>query len=191
MTPPRPPSFRKGPRRVGDPGEVEVFVADEQADVEVDTGRYADLAARVLEDEGVRGDIEFALLFVDEATMAELNSTHMGRQGPTDVLAFPIDQVLLRGGRMPDASRSGPPRRDPPVADGPVLLGDVVVCPAVARRNSVDHGVSVRSELDLLVVHGILHVLGMDHAEPEETAAMKAREEMHLAAFAAARGEDH
>ncbi|HEC09275.1 MAG TPA: rRNA maturation RNase YbeY [Acidimicrobiales bacterium] len=170
---------------------MEVFVADEQADVAVDTGRYADLATRVLEDEGVRGDIEFALLFVDEATMAELNSTHMGKSGPTDVLAFPIDQVLLRGGRMPDASRNGPPRRDPPAAEGPILLGDVVVCPAVAGRNAADHGVSVCSELDLLVVHGILHVLGMDHAEPGETEAMKAREQMHLAAFAAARGEDH
>jgi probable rRNA maturation factor len=110
----------------------------------------------VLEGEGADG--ELTLLFVDEAAMADLNREHMGADGPTDVLAFPID------GR--DAEPSG-------------LLGDVVVCPAVARRRAPG---AYEDELDLLVVHGVLHVLGMDHAEPEERAEMEARQQQYLAA---------
>ncbi|MEZ5205259.1 MAG: rRNA maturation RNase YbeY [Acidimicrobiales bacterium] len=80
------------------------------------------------------GDAELALLFVDEPAIAELNQRFMGHEGPTDVLAFPIDDdddVLI--GRSPDGSSSGPDRG--PSDDVPLLLGDVVVCPAVAARN--------------------------------------------------------
>lgn len=164
------------PRRQADEGVLEVFVADEQDAGEVDVARWEALARRVLQHEGVRGQAELALLFVDEATMAELNGTFMGQQGPTDVLAFPIDAEDDVGvGRSPDGSTTGPDR-DPPT-DLPMLLGDVVVCPAVAARNAPTHAGTYDDELALLIVHGILHVLGHDHAEPDETARMQAREQ--------------
>lgn len=132
----------------------------------IDTDRWARLAAAVLCDEGIpRG--ELGLRFVDPGVMADLNLAHMGAPGPTDVLAFPID-----GGNGAD---------HPPVPAP--LLGDVVVCPAYAadgndRRPSGD----LADELALLVVHGVLHVLGYDHARAEEAAAMQTREQQLLAA---------
>jgi probable rRNA maturation factor len=179
----RPTPPRQGRlRRSGDEGNVEVFVADEQGDHPVDVVRWEALARNVLEAEGVRGEAELALLFVDEATIAELNQRFMGHEGPTDVLAFPIDdddEVLV--GRSPDGSTAGPDRGT--VDEVPLLLGDVVVCPAVAARNAPAHAGTYDDELALLVVHGILHVLGMDHAEPEETQLMQARERALLAEF--------
>jgi probable rRNA maturation factor len=190
MTAPGPPDRRVPPRRVGEPGEVEVFVADEQTDVELDLGRYRSLCGLVLDAEGVRGEVEMALVFVDEPTITELNTHHMGASGPTDVLAFPIDDHHLRAGRSPDHASRRPARRDPLSLPGPLLLGDVAVCPAVAARNAPanrgsypGHDGDTTAELDLLVVHGILHILGMDHAEDHERAAMQAAERRHLAAF--------
>lgn len=157
-------------------------MADEQADHEVDVVRWEALGRRVLETEGVSGDAELALMFVDEATMAELNATFMGRQDPTDVLAFPIDTDDDVGvGRSPDGSTSGPDRD--PVTDLPMLLGDVVICPAVAAGNASAHAATFDDEIALLVVHGILHVLGHDHATPEETKVMQARERELLDQF--------
>ncbi|MEZ5140658.1 MAG: rRNA maturation RNase YbeY [Acidimicrobiales bacterium] len=109
---------------------MEVFVADEQGDQPVDVARWESLARDVLTAEGVSGDAELALLFVDEAAIAELNQRFMGHDGPTDVLAFPIDDDDVLVGRSPDGSSSGPDRG--PVDDVPLLLGDVVVCQAVA-----------------------------------------------------------
>jgi probable rRNA maturation factor len=159
-----------------------VFGADEQSDAPVDVDRWVTLARHVLMAEGVRGDVELSLLFVDEPTIAELNARFMEADGPTDVLAFPIDDPVL-GGRWPDASTSGPDREDPEPGDMPLLLGDVVVCPAVAERQAPEHAGSYDDELALLVVHGVLHVLGHDHAEPEETAVMQARERALLDEF--------
>lgn len=180
MIRPAPPSSDR-PRRRGDEGDIEVFVTDEQDAQPVDVTRWGDLARNVLVAEGVSGDVELALLFVDEATMAELNERFMGHQGPTDVLAFPIDDDDVVIGRSPDASSAGPDRG--PIDDVPLLLGDVVVCPAVAARNAPSHAGTYDDELALLVVHGILHVLGMDHAEPEETTLMQARERELLDRF--------
>jgi probable rRNA maturation factor len=168
---------------------AQVFGVDEQDDQAVDVARWVRLAEQVLAAEGVRRTSELSLLFVDERTMAELNERHMGSSGPTDVLAFPIDDEGLEVGRWPDNGTTGPDR--PPVDDDdiPVLLGDVVVCPAVAARQAPEHAGSahhrgsLEDEVALLVVHGILHVLGMDHAEPEETAAMQARERELLDKF--------
>ena len=180
MIRPLPPT---GPRRHrrADEGELEVFVGDEQDAHPVDVSRWEALARNVLVAEGVSGDAELALLFVDEEAMAELNERFMGHEGPTDVLAFPIDDDDMLVGRSPDGGTSGPDR-DPP-SDVPLLLGDVVVCPAVAAVNAPSHAGTYDDELALLIVHGILHVLGMDHAEPEETAAMQARERDLLARF--------
>jgi probable rRNA maturation factor len=172
---PKPP--RRGPE-----GEVQVFGADEQHAAPVDVDRWVALAQDVLTAEGVEGDVELSLLFVDEATIAELNARFMDAEGPTDVLAFPIDDPVVAG-RWPDASTAGPDRDDPEPGDMPLLLGDVVVCPAVAQRQAPEHASSYDDELALLVVHGVLHVLGHDHAEPDETAVMQARERALLDQF--------
>src|SRR5207302_2816263 len=93
-------------QKVMDP--VEVFVADEQAEVSVDALRWVRLARMVLEEQGVRGDAELSMLFVDEKSMADLNERFLGRDGPTDVLAFPMDDELIESGRQPDQGGRGP-----------------------------------------------------------------------------------
>lgn len=159
-------------------------MADEQSDEPVDLGRWEALARAALHAEGVSGAAELAVLFVDEASMAELNERFLGARGPTDVLAFPIDardedDVIV--GRSPDGSTPGPDRQ--PGGDAPLLLGDVVICPAVAARNAPDHAGTYADELALLLVHGILHVLGMDHASDAEAKDMQARERDLLTRF--------
>ena len=150
---------------------VDVFAADEQADRAIDLDRWAALARAVLEDRRVRGDVEVSLLFVDEPSIAALNERYLGREGPTDVLAFPIEDDPLPGGRSPDSGGSGPgaDAEDDPL----MLLGDVVICPAVAARDAVERGVALEDELALLVVHGLLHLLGMDHEADREAEAME------------------
>jgi probable rRNA maturation factor len=171
-------------RRVGPlDGEPAVFVTDEQSDVALDLRELTTLAEHVLDAEGVRGDCELALNFVDEAAIADLNARFLGRSGPTDVLAFPIDDDLVEVGRSPDSGTPGPDRPPIDAADVPILLGDVVVCPSVAARYAVDHQRTTDDEIHLLVVHGVLHVLGMDHGDDEETAAMQARERTLLETF--------
>lgn len=191
---------------------VDVFAADEQSAEPVDALRWVELARQVLDAQGVKGDTEVSLLFVDEVAIAELNQRFLGREGPTDVLAFPIDDDdVIEGGRSPDslgpggppgadmgpAPFSGPPGGgtgpargsadrdddDLPVADAPSLLGDVVVCPAVARRNAPSHAGTYEDEIALLLVHGILHLLGMDHVDHQEAAAMERREQELLDRF--------
>jgi probable rRNA maturation factor len=169
-------------RRTPSEGEVEVFGADEQSAEPVDVARWVALAERVLAAEGIRGDAELSLLFVDEIVMTDLNLRFMETEGPTDVLAFPIDDPVDPG-RWPDSGSTGPDRDDPEPEDLPVLLGDVVICPTIAARQAPEHAGSYDDELALLVVHGILHVLGMDHADPEEAAAMQQRERDHLQRF--------
>jgi probable rRNA maturation factor len=136
-----------------------VVVADERGDADspevvVDVERWQRLAMDVLADSGTIG--ELTLSFVDSEDIAELNLEHMGKSGPTDVLSFPMD--------------------DEPIDGIPTLLGDVVISPAVAAGQFAEHAGTLDDELALLVVHGILHVLGHDHAEPVETERMRARE---------------
>lgn len=130
-----------------------VFVADEQ-DRPVDADDLAQLARHVLEARRVPLEMELSVLLVDEDTIASMNRHHLGGTGPTDVLAFPIDEP---GESLPE---------------GPSVLGDVVVCPAVAARQAADQGRDVHGEVQMLTVHGILHLLGMDHADPEEEREM-------------------
>jgi probable rRNA maturation factor len=136
-----------------------VVVSDERSAYDspesvVDVERWQRLALGVLADCGAQG--ELTLTFVDRADIAELNVEHMGKDGPTDVLSFPMD--------------------DEPMTGVPTLLGDVVISPAVAVDQFADHAGTFDDELALLVVHGILHVLGHDHAEPDEAAVMRSRE---------------
>ncbi len=163
-----------------------VFGADEQHDVEVDVPRWVRLARLVLESERVNErfgtDVEMSLMFVDETTIAELNVRFLGGDGPTDVLAFPLDEELPPAGRSPDQGGRGPGSPSDP-GDPPALLGDVIVCPTIAGRQALERGVPADDEIALLVVHGVLHLLDYDHAEPEETATMRRREQELLARF--------
>lgn len=156
---------------------VEVFVADEQDDVAVDTARWMRLATDVLRAEGVRGDAELSVLFVDADAIADLNKRFLGRAEATDVLAFPMDDEPVEGGRSPDSGGTGPGWAPGEPDDLPTMIGDIVICPAVAQRNAPSHAGTYEDEMALLVVHGILHLLGMDHVDDDEAAAMERREQ--------------
>ena len=124
---------------------------------------------------------ELGLRFVDAEPMAELNRTHMGSSGPTDVLAFPIDADDADVLDFPIAAGNG--ADGGPQPPGPArLLGDVVVCPEYAAAQAAGHDGGLDDELALLVVHGVLHVLGYDHACDEDAAVMRDRERRLLAA---------
>ena len=100
---------------------------------------------------------ELSVLLVDEATMAAYHEKFMGEPGPTDVLSFPMDEL-----RPPEDGE------DPPSG----VLGDVVLCPAVTAAQAAENGRSPEGEQDYLLIHGLLHLLGYDHAEPEERKVM-------------------
>ncbi len=147
-----------------------VFLADEQQDLEVDGEDLLAVARHVIAERRVPEEMELALLLVDVTTIADLNAEHLGKEGPTDVLAFPIDE--------PGESLPGVPS----------VLGDVVLCPVVAAEQAGGLGRTTHQELQLLTVHGILHLLGMDHATPEEEAEMFGLTDVLLASYAASGG---
>jgi probable rRNA maturation factor len=154
-----------------------VFTADEQNDHPVDADRWMKLANDVLTTEKVGDDVEVSVMFVDEKTIAELNEKFMGKTGPTDVLSFPIDEGPPESGRVPDAGGNGPGYELAGEGDGPLsLLGDVVICPAVVARKAPDHAGTYEDETALLLVHGLLHLMGMDHVNDEEADIMEAKE---------------
>ena len=128
-----------------------------ESGTDVDAHELSRLSRFVMERMRVHPLAELCIKVVDEATIAELNEQWMGKEGPTDVLAFPMDE--LRPGLVTEEPEEG-------------VLGDLVLCPAVAARQAKDAGHSTKDEVDLLTVHGILHLLGYDHAEPEEHAEM-------------------
>ena len=166
---------------------MSVFLANEQADHPVDEPALARLARLVMDAEGVE-ESEVSLLLVNRAVMTDLNGRYMGEDGPTDVLAFPIDGPSPASGppEGPVGPRgfasdrlAGDEDDDLDLADeeddAPWLLGDVVLCPAYAAEQARQAGQSLEAELELLTVHGILHLCGFDHAEPQEEQAMRAR----------------
>jgi len=160
---------------------IDVFAADEQEAHQIDVARWADLARRVLTARGIKGETEVSLLFVDEDAIAALNAQFLGKEGPTDVLSFPIEDEPGPTGRSPDFGGSGPGALP---EEGPLsLLGDVVICPAVAGRNAVAHEVPFEDEVALLVVHGLLHLLGMDHQDDLEAERMEKLERQLLGRF--------
>jgi probable rRNA maturation factor len=166
-----------------DDDETAIFAANEQTDIDLDVARYVRLAHLVLEAERVMPDVEMSLLFVDEQTITELNERYLGYEGPTDVLAWSMDEDLSASGRDPDHGGRGPGSPSEP-SDPPTVLGDVVVCPAVAGRQAAERGVALDDEMALLVVHGVLHLLNYDHADATEEAAMQRRQREILAEFA-------
>ncbi len=167
--PSSPTGHPTSPARRSSAGAAVVVAADEQAEVAVDVDRWARLAESSLLDLGAFG--ELTLTFIDVDEMSELNREHMGVDGPTDVLSFPLDAADL------DAADLDAGDLDAPEVDAaPVLLGDVVICPSIAAVAAPDHAGTLDDELALLVVHGVLHVLGHDHAHTEEAAVMRAAE---------------
>ena len=142
---------------------VHVDVDDRQQAHHINTTHLADLLASTLGAQHGTAAGEVGLAFVPVDEMTELNTQHMGGTGPTDVLAFPIDAAS-------GTASTG---------DQPVMFGDIVICPAVADQAPQP----LADELALLVVHGALHLLGHDHAEPDETALMKQLEVAMLTQF--------
>lgn len=163
---------------------MNVFVADEQSEIVVDLPRWSRLARLTMTEERAPADSELSLTFVDEDTIAGLNERFREVSGPTDVLAFPMDDDQLTVDPRPELAGRAPPSQtemlDP---EPPVVLGDVVICPAIAARQAPEHASTVEDELALLVVHGILHLLNYDHAKEPEAEKMQQRERELLARF--------
>ena len=130
----------------------------------------ATLSRFVMDRMRVHPQAELCIKLVDEDTIAQLNERWMEKTGPTDVLAFPMDE--LRPGLVNEEPEEG-------------ILGDLMLCPTVAERQAVTAGHSTDAELELLTVHGILHLLGYDHAEPDEHAEMFGLQDELLAAWRA------
>ena len=160
-----------------------VVVGDEQDDRPVEIERWLKLADDVLTAERVGEDVEVNVIYVNERTMAELNERFLGKSGPTDVLSFPIDEGPADSGRVPDNGGVGPGSMSPTDTETVSMLGDVVICPLVAEHNAPSHAGTYVDELALLLVHGILHLLGMDHSDDDEAAVMEARERELLEQF--------
>ena len=159
---------------------MSIEVANESG-VAVDEAALVGVCRHVLDAMGVSPLAELSLLLVDVEHMSELHVQWMDEPGPTDVMAFPMDELDLRGSRgvghgLQDAGD-----------DRPVLLGDVVLCPVVAERQAADAGHGTQDELQLLCTHGVLHLLGFDHAEPQEHAEMFGLQADLLASWTAKR----
>ena len=142
-----------------------------ESGVDVDAEAVQRLAVYALDQMHVHPDAELAILFVDEAAMEQLHVQWMDEPGPTDVLSFPMDE--LRPGSEDNITPAG-------------LLGDIVVCPQVAIAQAQTAGHSALEEMLLLTTHGILHLLGFDHAEPEEEREMFGIQRDILVGFALA-----
>jgi probable rRNA maturation factor len=145
---------------------VSVEIANESG-VAVDEAALASLARHVLDEMRVHPLAELSVLLVDEPAMTELHVRWMGEEGPTDVLSFPMDEL-----RPPQPGGTHGDRDEPGMSVMPGLLGDVVICPQIAEAQARQARHSVDDEIDLLCTHGILHLLGYDHADPTEHAAM-------------------
>ena len=138
---------------------MSIEIANESG-VDVSSDTILAVARHTLDEMGVNPLAELSVLLVDVEYMTELNHRWMDGDGPTDVLAFPMDE-----GSVDHGPSEGP-------AAEPALLGDIVLCPEVAAKQAATAGHGTVDELALLTVHGILHLLGYDHAEPEEEAEM-------------------
>ena len=138
---------------------VSAGLIDEQA-MEVDQDRLREMACRTARAEGATGEI--SILLVGPDRIAELNIEYLDGTGPTDVLAFPIDGLVTE---------------EPDPAGPPVVIGEIVLCPEVAAAQAPAGPEGLAGELDLLVAHGVLHLLGYDHDREEAAAAMREREQ--------------
>ncbi len=156
---------------------LSIEIANESG-IDTDTDPILEVARFALGEMGINPLAELSILLVDTAYMTELNHRWMGSDGPTDVLAFPMDEMAADRG----------PGVGGPESPEPSLLGDIVLCPEVAARQAVAAGHGTDDELHLLTVHGVLHLLGYDHAEPDEEREMFALQGRLLSGWRAARG---
>lgn len=143
-----------------------------ESGLEVDEAGLVRLATFALDQLRIHPQAELSILLVDEETMTAYHQKYMGEDGPTDVLSFPMDEL------RPPEDGDEPPEG---------LLGDIVLCPAVTAQQAADHGRSPQEESEYLLVHGMLHLLGFDHAEPEEKAEMFGLKDKVVAAWEIAR----
>lgn len=127
-----------------------------------------ELARFALEKLRIHPQADLSILLVDEETMAQYHERFMDLPGPTDVMSFPMDEL-----RAPDDDE------DPPLG----LLGDIVLCPQVTERQAAENGREPHAEAEYLLIHGLLHLLGHDHAEPEEKATMFGLNDRIIAAW--------
>ena len=155
---------------------MSIEIANESG-VAVDESALASVAQHVLAAMQVNPAAELSVMVVTTEVMTELHERWMDEPGPTDVMAFPMDE-LVDESRRPDAPEIGP-----------ALLGDVVLCPAFAAAQARKAGHGLADELALLTVHGVLHLLGYDHAEPEQEREMFSLQNALLAEWQAARHE--
>jgi probable rRNA maturation factor len=154
---------------------VSIEIANESG-MAVDEPSIVAAARFALDRLGVSQLAELSVALVELDVMADLHERWMELPGPTDVMAFPMDE--LDSARRPDAADSGP-----------ALLGDIVLCPAYARDQARQAGHSLLDELHLLTVHGVLHLLGYDHAEAAEEREMFTLQKRILADFRTARSD--
>jgi probable rRNA maturation factor len=145
---------------------MQVSIISHREPEPLDLEAFERLALFVLELEEVPDMSELSIALVGEDEMARLNEQHRGVVGPTDVLSWSCDDPC------------------PTPGDEPITLGDVVIAPEVAERQALELGHSVEHELDVLLVHGVLHVLGYDHETDEDAAVMDARQAALLDAYA-------
>lgn len=152
---------------------------------QVDEAAIRHLVATALTAQGIERPAEVGLTITDDATIREMNRQYRGVDAPTDVLAFPLLEpweIRPQSARPPTGSRFVAP------PDGILHLGDVVVSLPRAREQAAEFGHSLERELSYLIVHGILHLLGYDHQEPDEQREMREREEAILALAARSGG---
>ncbi|MCC6498423.1 MAG: rRNA maturation RNase YbeY [Propionibacteriaceae bacterium] len=138
----------------------------------VDTERLVQLATFALDALRIHPQAELSIVLVDADTMSAYHQKFMGEPGPTDVLSFPMDEL-----------RSPEPDEEPPLG----LLGDIVLCPTVTAAQAADSGRTPEEEADYLLIHGLLHLLGHDHAEPAEKKVMFDLNDKVIAAWGASR----
>jgi probable rRNA maturation factor len=137
---------------------MSVEVANESG-LDVSEDELISVARFVIDKLNVHPDAELSMVLLDSTSMADLHMRWMDLPGPTDVMSFPMDE-LEPGGR-PDTPEPGP-----------AMLGDIVLCPEFAAEQAAAAGHSLGHELALLTIHGVLHLLGYDHAEPDEEKEM-------------------
>ncbi len=137
-----------------------------ESGVDLDLGEFTRLARFAIRRMRVHPQAVLCLKLVDETTMSDYNQRFMGTSGPTDVLSFPMDE--LRPGREGEPEQEG-------------ILGDMALCPQYAAAQAPRYSRSADDEMQLLTIHGILHLLGYDHAEPKEEREMFSLQEALLA----------
>lgn len=154
---------------------MSIEIANESG-AEIPEAAIVSVARYALDRMSVSQLAELSIVLVELDVMSDLHERWMDLPGPTDVMAFPMDEY--DSSRRPDAAGSGPE-----------LLGDIVLCPAFAKDQARTAGHSVLDELHLLTVHGVLHLLGYDHAEPDEEREMFGLQNQILADFREAKAE--